>query len=199
MFSRVICAAAVAVALSCSAASAASLTVLGGSNFVLPLNYSLNDKTGPSLVSGDTVRRNGALHLSGPAKVTFAYLGSEADYSNRFSINSQSFHNKSGANAPFTLRLDAGKIDFRFRTDDGNRSVRNGDSSGYYNSIALFLDSNNPHGVIALLNDWSTSDKDYDDMAVRMTVAPVPLPAAAWLLVAGVGGLRLAARRRRRA
>ena len=36
-------------------------------------------------------------------------------------------------------------------------------------------------------------------MWVKMDVAPVPLPAAAWLLLGGIGGLGAASRKRRTA
>jgi hypothetical protein len=32
-------------------------------------------------------------------------------------------------------------------------------------------------------------DKDYDDMVVRLEIAPVPLPAAAFLLMGALGSL----------
>jgi len=37
------------------------------------------------------------------------------------------------------------------------------------------------------------------DVAIQVNVAPIPLPAAGWLLLTAVGGLGLAARRRRKA
>jgi hypothetical protein len=50
-----------------------------------------------------------------------------------------------------------------------------------------------------LAYDDNATDDDHDDMIVSVsgTVAPIPLPAAAWMLIAGLGGL--AALRRTRA
>jgi hypothetical protein len=190
--------AAVAVSLvSASSALAVSFTVTGGANYALPANYSLSPETGPELPVGTVVVRNGRLALTAPGRVTFTYLGSEAGYSNRFTADGGSFHNKSGTNGAFTSDFLAGLIGFSFSTDSPAGSVANGESTGWHQSIALFQPAGNSRRVYALFNDSSTSDKDYDDLVVRLDVAPIPLPAAAWLLVAGIGGLGLAARRRR--
>ena len=183
--------------VSASAALAVSFTITGGSNFTLPANYSLSLETGPELQVGTVVVRNGTLSLTAPGRVTFTYLGSEAGYSNRFTTDGGSFHNKSGANEAFSSDFLAGLLGFSFSTDNPAGSVANGASGGYHHSITLFQPAGNARRVYALFNDASTSDKDYDDLVVRLDVAPIPLPAAAWLLVAGIGGLGLAARRRR--
>jgi hypothetical protein len=200
MFGLRILAAAAAVTLSLvsgSAAFAVSFTIAGGTNYALPGNYSLSLQTGPELQVGTVVMRNGTLALTAPGRVTFTYLGSEAGYSNRFTADGGSFHNKSGTNAAFTTGFLAGLLGFSFSTDNPAGSVANGASGGWHHSIALFQPAGNVRRVYALFNDASTSDKDYDDLVVRLDVAPIPLPAAAWLLVAGIGGLRLAARRHR--
>jgi hypothetical protein len=190
--------AAVAVSLvSASSALAVSFTVTGGTNYALPANYSLAPETGPELQVGTVVVRNGTLALTAPGRVTFTYLGSEAGYSNRFTVTGGGFHNKSGTNGAFSADFLAGLLGFSFSTDDPAGSVANGESSGWHHSIALYQPAGNSRRVYALFNDSSTSDKDYDDLVVRLDVAPIPLPAAAWLLVAGIGGLGLAARRRR--
>ena len=40
-------------------------------------------------------------------------------------------------------------------------------------------------------------DRDFDDFALRIDIAPVPLPAAGFLLLAGLGAMGAVARRRK--
>ena len=199
MISRVALAAALVAATVAVAplAQAATFTFTGGESYVLPGNFDPSPSV-PGVSGGTTVLRNGVLGLSGPGKVTFSYVGTEAGYDNQFlSGGTPIFSNHSGANSPVEKLAGAGPVDFAFSTASPFQLVANGSSSGSYGSIALFRISDT--SVYALFNDSATSDTDYDDMAVRMDVAPVPLPAAAWLLVAGLGGLGLVKRRARAA
>jgi hypothetical protein len=200
MFRMPVLAAVAALALSLvsgSSALAVSFTVTGGSGFALPASYSLSPQTGPEVHVGTVVLRNGTLALTAPGRVTYTYLGSEAGYSNHFTADGGTFHNKSGTNEAFASDFLAGLLGFSFSTDAPAGVVANGASTGWHHSLALFQPAGNSRRVYALFNDASTSDKDYDDLVVRLNVAPIPLPAAAWLLVAGLGGLCLAARRGR--
>jgi len=194
---RLIAGAALAAALGlASAVQAATFTIAGGDPFALA-GYDPAPGT-PDISSGTSVLRNGALSLADKGRVTFSYVGSEAGYSNTFWVaGAQRFANKSGPNEAFTLKLGAGLLPFEFRTASPAGTVANGASTGFYKSVALFQTA--PSTVYALFNDASTSDKDYDDLVVRMDVAPVPLPAAAWLMIAGLAGLGAVARRRRAA
>ena len=183
-----------------SVAQAATFTITGGTDYVLPSgsgspSYDPNPGT-PGLGIGDTVRRNGTLGLSGPAKVVFTLMGYEAGDTNEFRVNgSLGFTNKTDApGSSFALDLGAGTLPFSFTHVNHGVTVTNGQSAGYQPSLALFALSET--SVYALFNDGYTGDKDYDDMVVRMDIAQVPLPAAAWLLLAGLGGLGAVSRRR---
>ncbi len=200
MFTRVplagaIVAAAIAFA---SVAQAATFNIIGGSDYTLPTSGGVYDPypATPGLGAGATVRHNAVLELTGPGRVTFTLMGYEAGDTNEFRVSDALvFTNKGGAQAPFTLDLGAGNLPLAFRHVPSGASAVNGEpTKGFHPSIALFRLSDT--SVYALFNDGYTGDKDYDDMIVRVDVSQVPLPAAAWLLIAGLGGLGLASRRR---
>jgi hypothetical protein len=179
-------------------AHAAQFQVIGGEAFSLPHNYGYlpNVKgVGP----GTVVTANGYLYLAGSGKVTFTFLGSEGipGQQHLFTVsNKVVFDTLKPTNDPVTLRFDGGYLPFGFSTPSAPPpSAQNDPMARFHNSIA-FLQTNKT-AVLAFFNDYNRWDRDYDEMVVRMDVAPIPLPAAAWLLVAGLG--TLAATRRFRA
>ena len=60
---------------------------------------------------------------------------------------------------------------------------------------ALF--NNNRSALVFFDDNGAGPDRGFDDLAMRVDVAPVPVPAAGLLLVAALGGLGAAARRKR--
>lgn len=139
---------------------------------------------------------NATLGLSGKGRVTYTYAGAHAGYHNGFEVNGVAlFDNRTstrGAHAAFTL--DGGKLDFGFTTARPAFEVANGTGSGVHGGIAFYKLSDT--SVYALFNDTYRGDRDFNDLAVRMDVAPVPLPAAAGLLIGSLGLLGATAWRR---
>lgn len=166
--------------------------------------------------------RSLGLSLNSAAKVTFTYLGKEASYLNAFlSIDGRRpggvFDTKnSSVGDSFTISADVGLLNFGFGTlptgkagGSSKKGSKNKNGSYFFNSgkatdskdIGLAYSSifNGGKSIILGFNDIARVDADYDDLVVRVDVAPVPLPAAGLLLTGGLGALGVASRRRKTA
>ena len=133
------------------AQAATVFTFSGGTDYLLPSDFGPAPSV-PGLGAGTTVQHNATLGLSGPGRVTFSYLGTEAGYENRFLTGGMSFDNKSGSNPSFQQVFGAGSLDFAFDTVSPAQQVANGGNlSEYFGSIALFKLSDT--SVYALFND----------------------------------------------
>lgn len=145
--------------------------------------------------SGDT----GGLELSGgAATLNVEYLGSEAAFMNTFSFAPIAYSN-TATPVGTTSQVDAapGILPFNFTTNGNGGGVAfNGGPINPGLSIAFAALSDG--SFLALFNDGGGGDFDYDDLAVRVSVSQVPLPAAAWLLISAILGLVACARIRRR-
>jgi hypothetical protein len=189
---------------SATAASAATLSIDGGTGVNLPGSYSLSGLGGGPSV-GDLVMNfvglGGGLKLDGPAKITFTFIGKEAGFSNtavELIGGGVLLDSIAGATISFT-QMAGGFVDFMFVTNGlGGQSIRNGGVSSHPDlDMAFSSISNYGQSVYALFGDGGGgNDNDLDDMLVKIDVAAVPVPAAGLLLMGALGGL--AALRRRK-
>lgn len=211
-------AAAVFATLAATAASAATYgTIPGsGSNEALPalgLGNPLGGYYGASLY----------LHNNTDVKVEF--LGREANMNNNFSWDGGTlFSNSNVANNTFNNGLPGlttvisnvttGLLDFAFGLGSGGSVVNgaNPDGSGTNSPPNFFVSfAQDPQAtfgsiVYLFLDDGAVGDDNHDDMVIRLSVdggridlAPIPVPAAGFLLLGGLGALGAMARRRKSA
>lgn len=210
--------------LMAASASAATLSLLGftGDNTdayeskTLTGSYNLLEGGGGSIsfLTGTVKDTTNGLQVTGPGKpysITFTYIGSEAGNTNySANIGGTIFLNKpfgsetaTAVNTSVTfLQTAAGLIDFSFGTYRPNSAVgtiandggASRDVSTYSIGYKLF---NNNTSAYVYFDDIAATDRDFDDLVMRIDVAPVPVPAAGFLLLGALGGL--AALRRRKA
>jgi|GEM_PF-2468062 len=189
-----------------TSANAASLSIVGGSNFNLNNKFSLATNTG--LAIGTTVKyfdsstdgSSTGLFLAGaPTDVTFEYLGSEAGNQNRAveyeGTNTALFSNHGGSSVGESKTIgfvNNGALQFWFQT--GSSLAKNAGSIADGLVMAFYQES--ATSVIALFGD-AGGDQDYDDMAMRISVTAVPLPAALPLYGAGLAVLGFVGWRRK--
>lgn len=181
-------------------AEAATLSYVG-SNTVTLNNFDLSGSTG--LTNGTKVFREKyagqGLFLNGPANLTFTYLGSEAGHTNLFRIPSPSQVFKTKLNLVGDQaqlnNVSGGLLNFSFFDLVACLGIKNGEGSyDHKNAIGVFMES--AMSAILLFNDLG-NDKDYDDMAVRVQISAVPIPAALPLLATALAGMGYVARRRK--
>lgn len=184
----------VAMLLVTTPVSAAVLSITGGVDSTIPSNF---NPTGFPLgnIIGTPIKvfdsgATGGLSLSDSTKTTFEFLGSEADFIN-FSANTIGLFSSetSAVGDKFVSQEHAGFLPFDFTTQGGAGGLaENGGAITDNLSIAyaaLFDGS-----FLILFDDGGAGpDFDYDDMAVRVSVSQVPLPAAVWLLISAVLGM----------
>ncbi len=181
---------------------AATFTLSGGQALTLPGNF--NAPAGlPTLSPGDAFTAFSAaaagngegVYLTHDSRVTFEYLGTEAGNHNVSSTSqfNDFFSNKvTPVGSSYSEQQSAGALDFIFAT---NGAASGGIPGAYKNAtgtlglgglwLGVFLESQT--SAILMFGD-GYGDTDFDDMIVRATVAPVPLPAAVWMFVAALAG-----------
>lgn len=185
-------------------ASAATLSITGGSSFTLGGNFDPSDSLnaipfGP----GDTVTNftvanlaGNGLVVDGPARFTVTFLGKEAGFSNA-ALNLGNGLTLNDDNAGDSITFDqvmAGLVDFSFSSSGGGVIVNGIGASSPDQDLAFAGLSDDGMSVFAFFGDGGAGpDNDLDDMIVRIDVAAIPVPAAGLLLLSALGaaaGLR---------
>lgn len=143
------------------------------------------------------------LAVSGPASVTYTYLGKEAGYTNslKFSAPGASVFdsNTTGVGATSgTFGILGGLLEFLFTSNSDTDRVFNNALATPGMNIAYFI-LEGAQSALVFLDDFGAGpDSDFDDIAIRIDIAAVPVPAALPLLGAGLGLLGFVGWRKKR-
>jgi hypothetical protein len=144
--------------------------------------------------------------VSGPATVTYEYMGSESGYNTSlfatFFSGTGTVIESAGSRAVGTVNT-GGILDFSFWDGVGSR-IHNSLGAGFTgtsNPSFLILGSGATRsGATSYLlgyNDSFRGDADFDDLVVRVSVSPIPEPSTYALMLAGLAAVGFVARRRR--
>lgn len=186
------------------AASAATLSLVGdyANDYVVTGNdFGYNGKL--DYISGLAKDDTNGLFLSGPATVTYTYLGKEAGNTNYAKdASGEFFTTASVAGATHVVtQLVAGLLEFSLGTSAPLSAIGVIDNNGFALpasiNYAIAFQKLTETSYVVLFDDVAAGDRDFDDLVLRVDIQPVPIPAAGLLLVGALGGL--AAVRRRKA
>lgn len=173
---------------------------------------------GLSTIYGSTDPRKGwygaqLFLVGGPADIEVSYIGSEAGFKNEFWWDGALFAttpgtagtgvwNAAGFVTTTFLGVASGPLSFFFKSDLGvamndgtNPDPTLGEAGpNYFVSFANENASGGQEVILWFDDDGAGSDDNHDDMAIRLKItngnlSVIPLPAAGWLLLAGLGGL----------
>lgn len=192
-------------------AATLSFTGTGQSQIVAGNDLGLGiDGNSIDFITGDLKSAANGLSVnhvgSGDVKLTFTYLGFEAGNSNYSAgIGGGSLFTNGVSTVGDTVNfvpVPNGLIDFSFGTTAPAGSVgdifNNGVANPASRNFAIGYHKLSDTSYYVFFDDIAQGDRDFDDIGMRIDVSTVPLPAAGWMLLAGVGGL-FAAKRRKKA
>ena len=200
-------AAALVAALMATGASAATLSLSGGvtSAALTGNDLGFNGQT-VQYITGDTKTASNGLSLDGPARITYTYLGFEAGNQNYAADRFGAFFTNRTTMAGATysvMQMAAGLLDFDFGTSAPASWVslieNDGGATPATSNYAIGYIQISSNSWYALFDDIAQGDRDFDDIGIRIDVAPVPVPAAGLLLLGGLGAFGAVARRRKAA
>lgn len=208
MIREVAAVAAVALGLSGAAAHAATLSFTGtGQTATISnndLGLGLNGQT-IDIITGDLKSATNGLSVTAPAKITFTYLGFEAGNKN-FAAGfegtlAQFVNGVSTVGDTITVTQSvAGLVSFLFGTTSPVASIgliaNNGVAVPPSPNYAIGYVQLSSTSWLALFDDIAAGDRDFDDIGIRIDVAPIPLPAGGLLLLGALGALAVVRRRR---
>jgi len=144
--------------------------------------------------------------FSSDVKVSFSGVAQESGWDNSFTVAGLGTLSESDGGGAGTLD-DYGTLmttylsgtvlsgsDLSFDSSGG--SVNDMTTAAF--GVFGFLDGDGKISRLFLAHDdgGAGPNDNHDDFIIEMTVSAVPLPAAAWMLIAGLGALGVAARRR---
>lgn len=183
-----------------------------------------NDALVPLFGAGVTTRQGhygASLYLWGTADILVEYLGAEAGFNNSFSWAGNLFTTTPGGGGAWVpppaavsqifTGVTSGLLDFAFGANsvvgtNTNASNPGDHGAGRANFFVSFANENASSGnmVYLFFDDIGSPDDNHDDMVIRLSVAngaigiaPIPLPAAGFLLLGGLGIMGAVARRRK--
>jgi len=207
-----------ALAFAATSASAATLNFLNTDSTNFTVNHNNNNirlvvgdptlafPTGTVLeaITGDKKTASNGLELvGGAARLTYTFLGSEAGNEN-FSarMGTGFFLDTDSHSSQYSyIQKVAGLLDFSFGTSAPIENVgeffNNGVPTPASVDFAIAYVAISPTSFYVLFDDISNSDRDFDDMAMRIDIAAVPLPAGGLLLLSALGGVAALRRRKK--
>lgn len=160
------------------------------------------------IITGDQKSYGNGLFLdvgAGQADVTYTFLGAEAGNSNFAAIiGGGYFFNRGGATSSpgdqVTVRQDSGGLlDFAFGSYAPLRALgaflNHGLAYPGSSNFAMGFVQIDINSFYVLFDDIASGDRDFDDMALRIDVAAVPIPAGGLLLLSALAGALVLRRR----
>ena len=195
-------------------AAAATIIVNFGSTDAIPANNNFATQLG-NLGLTQYASSGASLSLSGPARITFHFMGSESRFDDTFTFLADSIDDASTLteNSAFVSWAErymgrgtyetggdlAGLLNFTTSGADGQGAAIGDQGFGIFlgpNAVSgdayttLFLGYDDQRSV------QTPPDDNHDDFMIRMTVSPVPEPATWALMIGGFGLVGTAMRRR---
>jgi hypothetical protein len=214
---------AIAAAVNGAPAQAAHFTLVDGTAGAIPDASQTNDVASGLGLGAPLAGYFGAqVNLVGTSRLLVEFLGYEAGYRNTFTLAGGGFSTETGDPTPgndreifatppsFHTGPLSGLVPFVFGTSGGgspafavNGSNPTDASEGptgvnFFASFAGAPTATSGRSLMLFFDDnGANNDDDHDDMVVRLTVAPVPVPASLPLLLGALAGLAFLSRRKR--